>query len=163
MSPALSGKRSPSCRISVEGALPRGIGVTKKEVASFARLLAGKASSFAAEPFREVVIVLQDDEFSAVTHEAINGVSGPTDVTTQRYDAMPGEESGVYGELYVNACRAMASAPRRKTWSPAKELLLYIAHGMDHLAGADDRGERQYAAMRRRELKWLREISGNMV
>ena len=37
-------------------------------------------------------------------------------------------------------------------------LLLYIAHGMDHLSGADDHSERGYLAMRRRELSWLRSL-----
>ena len=68
---------------------------------------------------------------------------------------MPGEEPGVYGELYVNCARALSAAPKRKGWSPAKELLLYVAHGMDHLSGADDHSSRDRAAMRRRELRWL--------
>lgn len=149
---------APRCSVTVEGALPGGIGITKKAVSGAARFLAGKASSLAGEPFRDVTVILQDDVFSAVTHAAVNGTEGPTDVTTQRYDAMPGEEAGVYGELYVNAERALKAAPNRPGWSPAKELLLYIAHGMDHLTGADDHGEKQFARMRRRELAWLREL-----
>ena len=145
-----------SCRIVIEGRLPRGIGVDRAALRRAAACFAAKAAARARVPFREVAVVLQDDAFSAVTHAAINGADGPTDVTTQRYDAMPGEADGVYGELYVNAERALAAAPRRRGWSAAKELLLYIAHGMDHLSGADDHTPRGYAAMRRRELAWLR-------
>jgi rRNA maturation RNase YbeY len=143
-------------RITVDGILPRAIGITKKEVSAAAYFFAEKASSLSGEVFRDVVIVLQDDEFSAVTHSAVNGVEGPTDVTTQRYDPMPGEKEGVYGELYVNAERAIKAAPKRQGWSPAKELFLYIAHGMDHLTGADDHEENDFQRMRRRELSWLK-------
>ena len=149
---------SSRCKIAVEGKLPRSIGIDKRFVALAAREFAGKAARLACESFKEVVIVLQDDEFSSVTHTAINGVDGATDVTTQRYDAMPGEEPGVYGELYVNAERALCACNRRRGWSPAKELLLYIAHGMDHLAGSDDQTESDYLRMRRRELLWLRSV-----
>ena len=86
-------------------------------------------------------------------------VEGATDVITQRYDAMPGEPAGVYGELYVNVDQALRVAPKRRGWSPAKELLLYVAHGMDHLSGADDLNPRDYDRMRRRELRWLKELT----
>ena len=84
------------------------------------------------------------------------GVAGATDVITQAYDAIPPEEPGLYGELFVNTDQALRAAPRRPGWSPAKELLLYIAHGMDHLSGADDLEPEDYARMRRRELSWIR-------
>ena len=92
-----------SCRIVIEGRLPRGIGVDRAALRRAAAHFAAKAAARGRVPFREVAVVLQDDAFSAVTHAAINGAAGPTDVTTQRYDAMPGEADGVYGELYVNA------------------------------------------------------------
>ena len=109
-------------------------------------------------PFREVSVVLQDDAFSAEVHLAVNGAEGPTDAITQRYDPMPGEPDGIYGEVYVNCDRALSAAPRRAGWSAAKELLLYVAHGMDHLSGADDHAEADYNRMRRRELKWLNSL-----
>ena len=103
-----------------------------------------------------MVVVLQDDALSAEVHRAINGAAGATDVVTQRYDPMPGEAPGVYGELYVNVDQALRAAPRRRGWSAAKELLLYVAHGMDHLSGADDLTSAGCARMRRRELACLR-------
>ena len=146
------------CRVTVEGRLPRGTGLAKADVRRAAAFFAARSSARCGLPFREVAVVLQDDAFSAETHLAINGVEGPTDVTTQGYDALPGEPTGVYGELYVNAERGKTAAPKRKGWSVAKEILLYVAHGMDHLSGADDGGERDYWRMRRRELKWVREF-----
>ena len=147
------------CHVTVDGALPRAFGITRAELRSAATFFAAKSSARVGVPFRYVAVVLQDDEFSAEVHAAVNGVEGATDVVTQRYDAMPGEEPGVYGELYVNVDQAMRAAPRRGGWSPAKELLLYVAHGMDHLSGADDLDDENYARMRRRELRWLRHLA----
>ena len=73
------------------------------------------------------------------------------------------EEKGVYGEVYVNCDRALKAAPKRAGWSPAKELLLYIAHGIDHLSGADDFSPKDYQAMRRRELSWINDLPDSSV
>ena len=150
---------SPQTSLTVDGALPRKLGLTKAELKSAAAFFAAKSSARIGVPFRAVTVILQDDAFSAEVHEAINGAAGATDVITQRYDAMPGEAEGVYGELYVNVDQALRVAPKRRNWSPAKELLLYVAHGMDHLSGADDLNPRDCDRMRRRELGWLKELS----
>ena len=144
--------------MTVDGSLPRSVGLTKAQLKSAAEFFAAKSSARIGVPFRAVTVVLQDDDFSAEVHLAINGAEGPTDVITQRYDAMPGEAEGVYGELYVNVDQALRVAPKRRGWSPTKELMLYVAHGMDHLSGADDLKPRDYDRMRRRELNWLREM-----
>ena len=146
------------CRILIDGKPPRSLGLAKAELKGAAAFFAERSSSRIGVPFRAVTVILQDDAFSAEVHEAINGAKGPTDVITQRYDAMPGEAEGVYGELYVNVDQALRVASKRRGWSPAKELLLYVAHGMDHLSGADDLKPRDYDRMRRRELGWLRRI-----
>ena len=145
--------------MTVDGFLPRAVGLTKAQLRAAAEFFAAKSGARIGVPFRAVTVILQDDAFSAEVHEAINGAKGPTDIITQRYDAMPGEAEGVYGELYVNADQAFRAAPKRRNWSPAKELLLYVAHGMDHLSGADDLKPRDYDRMRRRELGWLRGLS----
>ncbi len=146
------------CQIAVDGHLPRTIGLTRAEVRRAAGFFAARSSARIGVPFMAVTVILQDDAFSAEVHQAINGVSGPTDAITQRYDAMPGERPGVYGEVYVNCDQALRVAPRRRGWSPAKELLLYVAHGMDHLSGADDLNPVDYSRMRRRELCWLKDF-----
>ena len=147
------------CEVEIDGRVPRAVGLTKTELRTAAMFFAKKSSSRIGVPFRAVTVILQDDAFSAEVHEAINGAKGPTDVITQRYDAMPGEAEGVYGELYVNVDQALRVAPKRRGWSSAKELLLYVAHGMDHLSGADDLKPRDYDRMRRRELGWLKELA----
>lgn len=88
------------------------------------------------------------------------GVEGATDVITQAYEAIPPEPEGIYGELYVNVDQACRFSGAAKNWSMAKELLLYVAHGMDHLSGADDLEPADRARMRRRELKWMRDFAG---
>ena len=144
-----------ACLVTVEGPLPKAIGLRRAELKAAAAAFAAKSAARVRVPFRRVAVILQDDAFSAEVHLAINGAAGATDVVTQRYGAMPGELPGVYGELYVNCDQALRAAPRRRGWSAAKELLLYVAHGMDHLSGADDLEPRDYARMRRRELAWL--------
>ena len=147
-------------KVEVEGSLPRTVGLTKAQLRSAAEFFAAKSAARIGVGFRAVTVILQDDAFSAEVHLAINGAEGPTDVVTQCYDAMPGEPAGVYGELYVNVDQALRVAPKRRGWSPAKELLLYVAHGMDHLSGADDLKPGDYDRMRRRELRWLKELYG---
>lgn len=147
------------CKVAIEGNLPRTLGLKKSELKSAAVFFAEKSAARIGIPFRSVTVILQDDEFSAETHAAINGVEGPTDVTTQGYDAMPPEPEGIYGELYVNVDQAVRVAPKRQGWSVAKELLLYVAHGMDHLSGAEDHEPTDYERMRRRELGWLKELN----
>jgi len=147
-------------KILVDGALPRKLGLTKAVLKAAAAFFAAKSAARVGETFREVAIVVQDDEASGEAHSAIMDVDGPTDVITQRYEAMPPEEPGVYGELYVNADQAIRyvrdnSVALGADWTPAKEFLLYVAHGMDHLSGADDHTEADYRRMRRRELGWL--------
>lgn len=146
-----------AAEVFIDGRLPRGFRLPRAQLAQAARYFAFRSSARAGVPFREVTVVLQDDAASDAAHRAIMSVPGATDVITQGYDALPGEPPGIYGELYVNGERALAVASGRRDWSPEQELLLYIAHGMDHLAGEDDQTAHGYARMRRRELAWLRD------
>ena len=147
------------CKVTIEGRVPAKAGIGASELRRAAEFFAERSSRRVGVPFREVSVVLQDDAASDEAHRAVMGVEGATDVITQGFDAMPGEKEGVYGELYVNCERAASAAPRRRGGSPAKELLLYVAHGMDHLSGADDHAPADYARMRRRELRWLGDLS----
>jgi len=144
-----------SVRVSIDGALPSDIGLGRRELKDAARYFAIRSAKRSGLVFREIAVILQRDAGSAEVHLAINGAEGATDVVTQGYDAMPGEPDGVYGELYVNVDQARRYPGKCRGWSAAKELLLYVAHGMDHLSGADDREPADYARMRRRELGWL--------
>jgi rRNA maturation RNase YbeY len=146
-------------RIHILGRVPPVFGLDKKTVREAAAYFAGRSRSRVGGVWHEVVVHLVRDAASDEIHQAIMGIAGATDVVTQAYDAIPPETPGLYGELFVNTDQALRAAPKRAGWSPAKELLLYIAHGMDHLSGADDHEERDYRAMRRRELSWLKTFS----
>ena len=146
-------------RVEVTGAVPKAFGLAKAQVASAARFFAARSRARVGGAWHEVVVHLVRDAESDELHQAIMGVAGATDVITQAYDAVPPEKPGLYGELFVNTDQALRAAPRRKGWCPAKELLLYVAHGMDHLSGADDCAEADYYRMRRRELKWLNSLT----
>ena len=146
-------------RIEVSGAVPKAFGLVKSQVVAAARFFAARSRARVDGTWHEVVVHLVRDAESDALHRTIMGVAGATDVITQAYDAVPPEEPGLYGELFVNTDQALRAAPKRKGWSPAKELLLYVAHGMDHLSGADDCTEADYNRMRRRELKWLNSLT----
>ena len=146
------------CTISIDGRLNKRLKLDRRQLKAAAVFFSAKIANRSGLEFSEVALVLQDDAQSDEVHRAIMDVAGATDVITQRYDAMPGEKQGVYGELYVNADRALLAAPSRSGWSAEKELLLYVAHGMDHLAGEDDLDESGRKRMRRRELAWVRDF-----
>lgn len=101
-----------------------------------------------------VTVVLTDDQGIAAYKHAAFGYREVTDVVTLRYAPSPADP-GTEGEIFVNVQRAFAR-PRRSGWSPIHELALYIAHGCDHLTGADDSTPADRRRMRRRELRWLR-------
>ena len=76
-----------------------------------------------------------------------------TDVVAQAYAALPGVFPAT-AEMVVNAERALAEG-RRRAGGPARELALYIAHGLDHLAGADDDTPSHHRAMHQHKTTWL--------
>jgi len=147
-------------RISLHNAQRR----FKLDTAALKRLAAAFADLAQAlvpdEPaWQEVTIHLLDDAGIAPVNEAIMAHDGATDVITQRYEPCPGEPDGLIGELFVNVERAALVGPRRAAWSADRELALYLAHGFDHLTGADDGTPAERARMRRRELAWLKRLA----
>ena len=147
-------------RIEVTGALPRGCGLDRRSLADAAGRFAEASRRRKGRGcvWHEVVVHLVGDAESEEAHRAVMGLDGATDVITQAYDAIPPEEPGLFGELFVNVEQAGRAAPKRAGWSVAKEVLLYVAHGMDHLSGADDHEKADRDRMRRRELRWLAEL-----
>ena len=97
--------------------------------------------------------MLTDDAAMPAYKAGCFGFRAQTDVVTQAYAAVPGVCEAT-AELIVNAERARAEG-RRRPGGPARELALYLAHGLDHLAGADDDSPARRRAMRRRETAWL--------
>jgi len=98
-------------------------------------------------------VVLVDGQTMAVLNERHLGHAGPTDVLTfDLRDELPGVEEAdwVIGEVYVCLDVAVEAAATYTT-SVGYEVLLYAAHGMLHLAGEDDRVDRDRSRMRSAE------------
>lgn len=121
------------------------------------RRLTGKLAQCieAANPdtvWEEVTLILTDDNGITQANREFFGKDHPTDVISFRCEAIPGEE-GATGDLLVNVECALREGPQHD--GIHRELALYIAHGFDHLSGADDDTPAHRAAMRRTELRWL--------
>jgi len=95
----------------------------------------------------ELSIVFVGEEELRRLHETRLGDPSPTDVMA--FDL--GEEGGgPAGELYVSVDRARAMADELGV-DLERELSLYVAHGVLHLCGHDDRAPREAARMRAAE------------
>jgi len=104
-------------------------------------------------PFGELTVVLTDNAAMPVYKEKYFGVRRQTDVLAQAYGAVPGAAEAS-AELILNAERA-GEEGRHRPGGPSRELALYLAHGLDHLAGHEDDTPARGRAMRRRETAWL--------
>jgi len=118
------------------------------------RTLANRAfPAETAAPFGELAIILTDEAGMPAYKAGCFGVRAATDVVAQSYAAVPGA-SAATAEIVLNAERARAEG-RSRPGGAARELALYLAHGLDHLAGGADHEPELRCAMRHRETRWL--------
>jgi probable rRNA maturation factor len=109
-----------------------------------------------AEKFRTGVlsIAVVGDRRMSRLHAEYSGIPGPTDVLT--FDlGTDRRRARLDGEIVV--CHAVAlrrAGPRRVL----RELSLYVAHGVLHLAGYDDHTPRDFARMHAREDELLAKL-----
>jgi rRNA maturation RNase YbeY len=142
-----------------------------RKLAALARFFLGQAGQLqSACPWAEVSVVLTDDAGIASVNWTFLDHACATDVITFTFAPVPGGGAGTCGEIYLNVERALEEGARRggstalttggstalTTGNAADELALYLAHGCDHLTGANDRTLRERRRMRRRELLWIR-------
>lgn len=99
------------------------------------------------------VVVMGDVEIKEINRAYLDR-DRPTDVISFRYDPIPGEGGRYSGDVLANYEMAQREGLRR-AGGPDRELALYIAHGIDHLSGADDDTPAKRDSMRRRECAWL--------
>src|SRR5450759_2251519 len=132
------------------------------KLAALARFFLDQAGLLKSEcPWAEVSVVLTDDTGIASVNRIFLDHARATDVITFTLAPMPGGGAGTCGEIYLNVERALEEGARRggstalTTGNAADELALYLAHGCDHLTGANDRTVREQRRMRRRELLWI--------
>lgn len=82
-------------------------------------------------------------------HRKFMGIDSPTDVLTFELDHDP-RGRVLTGEVIV--CVSQATRQSRRRGIPLKhEVLLYALHGMLHLCGFDDRTDRDFKDMHRKE------------
>lgn len=98
---------------------------------------------------------MDDEEIRSVNRRCFSKDMA-TDVISLTYQPVPGGHSQVAAEIFVNAELALKRA-RGDSRRAARELALYVAHGLDHLCGGRDETPAARAAMLRRENRWLRE------
>lgn len=96
----------------------------------------------------ELSLALVDDVGIARVNERFLRHAGPTDVISFAYPAARS------AEIVLNVQRAIEVAGPRGDAS--RELALYLAHGIQHLAGRDDATPAQRRAMWRVQSAWLR-------
>ena len=132
----------------------RALAIRPAALRRLVRTLAARAfPADAPAPCAELAVVLVDNAAMPAYKAGCFGVRAQTDVVVQAYAAVPGACPAT-AELILNAERARQEG-RRRPGGPARELALYLAHGLDHLAGADDDTPARRRAMRRRETAWL--------
>jgi probable rRNA maturation factor len=118
--------------------------------------LADKLETRMSASWSEVCVVLTDDEGIVPANLEYFGKERPTDVISFRYDPVPGEDEGFSGDLIINVDRAVQVGPEQN--GVDYELALYIAHGFDHLSGAEDDTPEKKQAMLDTETTWLDEL-----
>lgn len=121
-----------------------------------ARFLADRAFPDPARRPAEITLLFLDHAHIRPVKARYWNQSVTTDVIAFTYDAPPPAPPGAHtGDILINVQLALEVGPRHG--GVDRELALYMAHGFDHLAGADDADPRQQRRMRRRELAWLRQ------
>jgi probable rRNA maturation factor len=134
-------------KISVRN-LQRSVSINAESLEKFAKkalpvcltLRKGKTTDLAK--LREIFVLIISDRRIASLHQKFLGQSGPTDVITFSH-----------GEIFISAETARRHA-RQFGVSLARELQLYVVHGLLHLHGFDDRdkaGAREMSAIQ----KWV--------
>ena len=125
-----------------------------RKVRKVATLFLEKASRLGKCQWGEISLVLSDDSGIQDVNSSFLNHDCPTDVISFAYQPMPGDSSAISGEIIVNLELAIRLGARFR--GAERELALYIAHGCDHLTGADDATVSQRRRMRARELRWIK-------
>jgi probable rRNA maturation factor len=124
-----------------------------REYVPYLRRHLRRAREMIKSPLAKMSLVLVGDAPMSRLHERHMKLSGPTDVLTFPLET-DSRGRATAGEVYVCVPEARRQARRHGT-DVAPELLLYAVHGMLHLSGMDDRTEKDFRRMHRKEDKIL--------
>lgn len=146
---------SPIMRISVSTSAGCSR-VDRRRIRRLFHFLLCKAGRRSHRVWGDISLVLLDDvAIRRINHRHL-GHDSVTDVISFVYAPVPGQGAATTsGEILVNA--ELAERMGGIFLERDRELALYIAHGCDHLAGAEDNTLEQRHRMRRREHRWLEE------
>ncbi len=108
------------------------------------------ANQFGLAELRASISLVDDPTIHELNREHLQH-DWPTDVISFVFESVASDAGHrVDGEVIASIDTA-ARLSQAAGWSPADELLLYVIHGMLHLAGLDDLQPEQRAAMRAAE------------
>ena len=116
-----------------------------------------QAVAILKSPLRELTIIFLNDAAMADLHGQFMDSPTTTDVMTFPIELDRHRRLAASGEVYVCIPEARRQAKARGT-PVEREVLLYALHGVLHLCGFDDRTERDYRRMHRREDQILTEL-----
>jgi probable rRNA maturation factor len=123
-----------------------------------AEFLLNRSGQRAGVEWGDVSVVLVDDRQSQEVNRNHLGHDYATDVISFNFEPIPGDSgTEMNGEIVINVELACRLGPTYK--GADRELALYLAHGCDHLSGADDNTPQHRRQMRRRELRWLQDAT----
>jgi probable rRNA maturation factor len=127
------------------------LSLSRARIARAARVAAGERW-----PKGELSVVVVAGDEMALLNRRHTGRRGRTDVLAFPLEdnALPGD---TVGEVAVNASLARDEA-RRRGIDPFEELLLYVVHGVLHLAGYDDHNASDRRKMYARETEVLEKL-----
>ena len=107
----------------------------------------------------EIAVHLVDADEMARVHAQFLQCHASTDVITFDYRE---KENEWRGEIFISVADAEAQA-RQYQCSWQEEVARYLIHGLLHLAGYDDTKPELRRVMKRRENKWLKDLSRRFV
>jgi rRNA maturation RNase YbeY len=104
----------------------------------------------------QLTIILTDHQGMQPVNRAVFQREETTDVISLVYPPVAALSGGMEGEVIVNVEQAM-DCGGADPGAAERELAWYLAHGCNHLGGADDDTPARRAAMHDREQAWLAE------
>ena len=118
------------------------------DLCTFAQTLVPHVLSVARNPIpEEILVVLVSDRKISAIHKQFMGIVGATDVITFQH-----------GEILISVETAARQAIEYES-DLSRELRLYIAHGLLHLAGYDDHSEDGFQEMVKLQNELVRRVT----
>ena len=115
-----------------------------------------RAAQLLKSPLRDVSVVFVNDAKMTEIHAQFMNDPTTTDVMTFPID-LDARGRAISGEIYICIPQARRQAKVRGV-AVDREVLLYAIHGLLHLCGFDDRTDRDYRRMHRREDQILTQL-----